>query len=103
MALDANTGGAISLTAAQEYISEFQRRYPNEIKASFIGANNVNSLLVQNDCIGIRMYNGYDVKEERLNVVLVGVDPQENDMKDGVILDRCAVCPPVCPTISILD
>ncbi|TGD58248.1 hypothetical protein [Flavobacterium humi] len=102
MALDANTGGAISLTTAQEYISEFQRRYPNEIKASFIGANNVNSLLVQNDCIGIRIYNGYDVKQEKMNQVLVGVDPQENDMRD-LIMDDMAVCPPYCPINSILD
>lgn len=103
MLLDENTGSVISLTEAQEYIAEFQKRFPDEIKASFIGANHINSVLAQEDCIGIRIYNGYNDKDERMNQVLVGVDTAENDMVSGVILDRCAVCPPVCPTISIMD
>lgn len=103
MALDENTGKQISLTEAQGYVSEFQRKYPDEAKAFFVGTNKVNSILVQEDCIGIRIYNGYDIKEERMNQVLIGVDTHENDMKDGVILDDLAVCPPYCPINSLLD
>lgn len=103
MALDENTGDDITLTEAQDYISEFEKQYPNEVKAFFIGASHFRSILDQQDCIGIRIYNGYDLTEERMNQVLVGVDSDENDMKTGVIINKSAVCPPVCPTISIMD
>lgn len=103
MALEVTSGEEITLTEAQEYISEFEKQYPNEVKAFFIGANHFTSILNQEDCIGIRIYNGYDLTEERMSQVLVGVDTDENDMKGGIIVNKSLVCPPVCPTISIMD
>ena len=73
------------------------------MKGFFVGTNKLQSILSQEDCIGIRVYNGYDYTEGRMNQVFVGVDSNENDMKDGLIVDKSLVCPPVCPTISIMD
>jgi len=103
MLLDQNTGEEITLQEAQGYVAEFAKQFPNEVKSFFVGTNLVESILAQEECIGLRVYNGYDDAEGRMNIVFIGVDIDENDMKTGIIVDRCAVCPPVCPTISIMD
>ena len=74
MELDENTGGEITLAEAQKYVVAFRTKYPNEVKAFFIGSKNVEKILEQADCIGIRIYNGYDSEANGLNLVLVGVD-----------------------------
>lgn len=103
MLLDENTGEVITLAEAKGYIGDFAKQFPNEVKGFFVGTNKLQSILSQEDCIGIRVYNGYDYTESRMNQVFVGVDSNENDMKDGLIVDKSLVCPPVCPTISIMD
>lgn len=102
MLLDENTGAVIDLNEAKGYISEFGKRYPNEVKAFFIGSNQLAKILDQENCIGIRIYNGYDLGENRMNQVLVGVDSSEKDMTEGIILDQMAICPPYCPINSLL-
>ncbi|WP_300567835.1 hypothetical protein [Flavobacterium sp.] len=103
MSLDQHTGEEITLVEAQGYVAEFAKQFPDEVKSFFVGSILIESILAQEDCIGLRAYNGYDDAEGRMNIVFVGVDTDENDMKNGIIVDRCAVCPPVCPTISIMD
>lgn len=103
MLLDENTGSVISLEEAQGYVDEFGKQYPDEVKSFFVGTNKIKSILIQEDCIGLRVYNGYDTEEARMNQVFVGVDTDGNDMRNGVIVDKSAICPPVCPTISIMD
>ena len=102
MELDENTGGEITLVEAQNFVKAFTKKYPNEVKAFFMGKVNVNSILNQTDCIGIRIYNGYDVDLSRLNLVLVGVDKDGKDMTDGVIMDQMKTCPSYCDTSSSL-
>ena len=57
----------------------------------------------QTDCIGLRIYNGYDTADNRMNLVLLGVDKNENDMTDGIIMERVVTCPPMCNGISPLN
>ena len=102
MALDANTGGEIDLKEAKGYIDEFGIKYPDEVKAFFIGSNQVAKILEQENCIGIRIYNGYDLETEKMNQVMVGVDDREKDMTDGIILDRMRPCPSYCDSSSAL-
>jgi hypothetical protein len=103
MVVDLNTGTVITLTEAQDLVSEFGKQYPAEVKSFFVGANKINSILAQEECIGLRVYNGYDYAESRMSDVFIGVDLDGNDMKTGVIVDRSAVCPPICPTIGLMD
>lgn len=103
MLLDKNSGGEISLQEAQEMIGAFQRSFPEANKAYFVGSNHLKTIMNQEFCIGVRIYNAYDSVSESNTVVLVGVDENGNDMKEGVIVDRAVICPPVCPSISILD
>ena len=102
MALDSTSGEQITLTEAATLTRAFRAEFPNEIKASFIGADNIMLILDQEDCIGIRIYNGYDETERTMSLVMVGVDSSGVDMTSGVILDRMIKCPTVCDLTSAL-
>ena len=103
MVLDKNSGGEITLKEAQDLISAFQTKFPTEAKAFYVGSNHLDAITNQEHCIGVRIYNAYDDANKTNTVVLVGVDKQGNDMKNGVIVDRTTPCPPSCPTVGILD
>lgn len=103
MRLDENSGGVITLKEAQDLVKSFQTKNPDEPKAFFVGANHLRAILNQTDCIGVRIYNSYDEVSKSHTVVLIGVDRNENDIKEGMIVDRTAPCPPSCPIVGILD
>ncbi|CAM4142600.1 MULTISPECIES: hypothetical protein [Flavobacterium] len=102
MSINKNSGSEISLSDAVELTKQFQNKFPKEIKASFVGVNSLNLILKQEGCVGIRVYNGYDVDLERFAPVLVGVNAEGNDMTDGVILDKMNPCPQYCDPESPL-
>ncbi len=102
MSVTPNSGTVISLVEAQALVNKFRSKFPNEIKASFAGKNKVNLILEQPDCIGIRIYNGYDQALGRFAPVIVGVDASGKDMTNGVIIDRLDPCPSVCDPTSPL-
>ncbi len=102
MEINENTGGEITLADAQKYVGAFRTKYPNEVKAFFIGKTSVNKILDQANCIGIRIYNGYDANANCLNLVMVGIDDQGKDMTDGVIMDQMKTCPSHCDNTSSL-
>jgi len=102
MTINQNTGEVITLAEATGFTHSFQEENPNVIKSFFVGTNKLNLILEQKDCIGIRIYNGYDVDQNTINLVLVGVDEKGEDMTDGVIVDHLVFCPPFCPKNSPL-
>lgn len=94
---DVNSGSVISKQRAKELIDSFQQKFPEEIISSFIGKNNVENLLQQEDCVGIRIYNGYDEVKRKISLVLVGVDSNDDVLlNDGLIYDELSMCPPAC-------
>ena len=98
MALDENSGGIITEQKARELINDFKIQFPGEVVSSFIGSANVNIILAQENCIGLRIYNGYDTVEQKISLVVVGVDRADNDiLVNGVIYDKMVTCPPTCP------
>lgn len=102
MSVTPKSGSQITLAEAQALVNKFRSKFPNEIKASFVGKDNVNLILEQPDCIGIRIYNGYDQALGRFSPVLVGVNSVGKDMTNGVIVDRLMPCPSYCDTGSDL-
>ena len=103
MPINPNSGSEISLQEAQALVTHFRSKFPKEIKAAFVGIETLNLILNQNDCIGVRIYNGYDTDLGRMAPVLVGVDAAGKDMATGVILDRLKLCPEYCDTSSPLN
>lgn len=97
MEINKNTGEQITLTQAQEMVNEFRKRFPDATKGYFAGANHFDKILQQEDCIGLRIYNGYDKDTDSTNLVIVGVNSNNEDMTKGFILDKLAACPPNCP------
>lgn len=98
MSLSENSGSIFSQTVAESLITSFDQRFQGEIISSFIGANHVKSILAQKDCIGIRIYNGYDAVKGKISLIIVGVDKEQKDLLGtGLIYDDMITCPPTCP------
>lgn len=102
MGTDKNTGTVITLKEAIDFTHAFQYGNPASISAFLVGANKINLILEQKDCIGIRIYNGHDNVNNKNNLVLIGVDVNGKDMTEGVIVERLFICPPICPDSSLL-
>lgn len=102
MATDRNSGEVITVTEAIGFTHSFQENNPEATKAFFVGANKLNLILEQENCIGIRIYNGYDNVPNKQNLVLIGVDKNGEDIRNGVIVEHLVTCPPDCPKSSDL-
>lgn len=102
MSLTPQSGKEITLEEAQELIGAFKTNYPDEINSFFVGSDHIEHILAQEDCIGIRIINGFDTTTKKMSEVLVGVDSLGNDMDSGLIVDKLVPCPPVCPTSTRL-
>jgi len=98
MELNENVGSIISEEQAKELIGAFKINFDGEVTSSFIGATNIKRILLQENCIGLRIYNGFDEETQKLSLVIVGVDNEEKELLEGgQIYDRLKVCPDYCP------
>ena len=92
MSFTGDEGSFITLTQGQTWTTNYRTANPNAVKAHFYGANKLNSLLRQTNCVGIRMYHAID-DNGVTELVLVGVTAAGADMTSGYILDRSVPCP----------
>ncbi|WCM41304.1 hypothetical protein MG290_10080 [Flavobacterium sp. CBA20B-1] len=102
MEINSNASKVITLEEAIAFTHAYQTLYPNEIKAYFAGSNKIESILSQENCIGIRIYNGYNTAKNTTNLVLVGVNALGEDMTNGIILENLVSCPQHCSSTSVL-
>lgn len=100
--MDVYTGSKISLTEASSMTEKFRTKFPNESMAYMYSAEVFQSILTQENCVGLRIYNGID-ENGHLQSVLVGVDENGNDLYQGEIYDRALVCPPKCASSNPLN
>src|SRR5690625_1935752 len=94
MAIDRNTGEEITLKEAIDFTHAFQTNNPEELKSFFVGINKLNLILEQENCVGLRIYNGYNIETRKKNLVLVGVNQEGEDMTNGMRLENLKDCPP---------
>ena len=59
------------------------------------------NILGQENCVGIRIYNGKSASGDP-SFVLVGVDPEGEDITGGELAEYALGCPPFCPKSSEL-
>jgi len=91
-----NSGEFISLAQAISYVEAFRKFDPDGIHAYNVDGSKLQQVLDQQDCVGVRIYNGYDEAEKRINLVIIGVDSGNRDMDNGLILEKFSICPPNC-------
>lgn len=97
-----NRGEIIALSEAIVFTHGYQTANPNAIKAYAVSKDKLLAILEQENCEGMRIYNGIDADTARTNLVLVGIDKEGEDMTQGVIVENLSACPPHCPPKSIL-
>lgn len=103
MAFTGNEGEVVSLRDAGSWTANYRNQMEEgEPKGHFVGKNKIEQILNQEGVVGIRFYHAIDDEGKR-NLVLVGVDSSENDIVNGVIVDRTVVCPPKCGTANDLN
>ena len=102
MAIDKNSGTIINIEEAKKYTKSLRENFPDETKAYFVGLDKVKLILEQENCLGFRIYNGYNKEIKKRNLVIIGVDKAKKDMTNGIIIEKLITCPPICDENSIL-
>jgi hypothetical protein len=103
MAQNLNAGEQITLAEATKLTCDFRKTYSQAIKAHLISAANIQRILEQSGCTGLRIYNGFDEITGKITPVIVGTDVNNNDLYNGVIMDRTIPCPSCCDSSSPLS
>ncbi len=93
MAFDGSEGQQITLSEASTLTANHRTANPNTKLGHFMGKELINSILAQTGCVGIRTYHCVNSLGER-ELVMVGVDANENDIVSGIIADRMVGSPP---------
>ncbi|MBD2715611.1 hypothetical protein KBK19_11235 [Microvirga sp. STR05] len=91
----ASAGQQISLDQAVALTLNYRSHYPGSLRAVAYSAQGIQSLLSQEGCTGIRIYNATTDAGEDL-FVLVGVDAAGHDQTTAGLLDAAPRCPVWC-------
>jgi hypothetical protein len=96
MSFNGNEGEHITLNSAISWTSNYRNSGNfNGINAIFYGKNHIKDILAQPGCVGIRIYDAIDDAGVPVKV-LIGTDANENDLLNGLIIERGTPCPPYC-------
>ena len=96
MAFTGNEEHTISFEEAKELKDNYQKSMsPGDILAFYYGKTFLLSVLNQEGCVGIRVYNGRK-EDGKLELVIVGVKTDGNDLTEGIMGNRSVPCPPYC-------
>lgn len=103
MSFNGTEGSFVTLREASGWTANYRATIASgEIIAHFFGTDKIKAILDQSDCVGIRIYYGIDENGKK-NLILVGAKANEDDMVDGLILERAFTCPPKCATSNVLN
>lgn len=103
MAFTGKEGERISLEEGAALTANYRNAAGSGATLShYFGVDIIAQILAQPLCVGIRVYYGQDEGGKK-QLVLVGVDAQENDMTDGILGDKSLLCPPYCPNPNPLS
>ncbi len=105
MAFTGKENHDITLEEGKKYISNFNTKMAaaNKTefkKGGFFGKDAIEKLLAQDGAVGLRYYYGED-EDGNENLVLVAADADQNDMTQGLMIEKSRPCPPFCPESDI--
>ena len=96
MAFNGKEGEIVTLSDAAGWTEAYRNTIQQGVRiAHFFGREKLEAILDQEDCMGIRIYHGLDENGKKV-LVLVGAKADENDMVDGVIVEKSIACPSKC-------
>ena len=78
-------GEEISHDTAKEFVTAFDREFPNENKFFTMGKNILEQVLSQPGCVGMRFYNGINEKGQK-TLVYVGIDADGKDLLERKVV-----------------
>ena len=103
MSFNGSEGAFITLEEGAAMTANYRNTIQQgEVIGQFIGRDLIQDILAQTDCVGIRFYYAIDENGSK-NLVCVGVDQNENDIRDGLIADKLKKCPPICSNTNPLN
>jgi hypothetical protein len=103
MAFNGKERGEISLVTASSWTENYRNQMVNgDLKGHFFGKERFIAILEQTDCVGIRIYNGIDDNDKPV-LIMVGAKANEDDLVDGIILDKATPCPNNCGRANVLN
>lgn len=103
MSFNGTEGSFVTLREASGWTANYRATISSgDILAQFVGKEKIMAILDQEDCVGIRIYYGLD-DDGKKNLILVGATADENDMEEGVLVERLLQCPPFCPQVNSLN
>jgi hypothetical protein len=103
MSFNGNEGEFVTLSDASRWTANYRNTIQSgDIIALFAGKEKLLELLNQEGCKGARIY--YAINDEGAKtLVIVGADSDENDLDNGLILERIDPCPPFCSKKNSLN
>lgn len=103
MAFNGDEGSIVTLDEAAGWTANYRETITTgEIIGQFVGREKLLDILNQPGCKGIRIY--YGIGDDRLkNMILVGATADEDDMIEGIIVEKIKPCPPFCPKKNPLN
>lgn len=102
MAFTGNEDHSIPLATASEWTKNYRLANPNQINGHYFGKDAIQAILAQNNCVGIRIY--YALNEAGVKqLIITGVDANENDLYNGLLAERSIQCPPTCGVSNPLN
>ena len=103
MAFNGDEGSIVTLDEAAGWTANYRETITTgEIIGQFVGREKLLDILNQPGCKGIRIYYGIG-DDGKKNLSLVGATADENDMCNGIIVDKVLACPPTCSSQNKLN
>ena len=85
----------VTLDEAANWTSKYRATInEGEIISPYFGREKIEAILNQEDCVGINTYHGID--DGKKNLILVGTSTDEQDMENGILVEKALPCPPTC-------
>ena len=103
MAFNGDEGAVVTLVEASGWTANYRKTIPaGEIIAQFVGKNQLMKILNQKGCMGVRVYYGIG-DDGKKNLIFVGATADENDMVNGILIEKVISCPPICSQKNSLN
>lgn len=86
----ATIGEEITHELGAEFIRDYQKAHPTDVKAYVIGKEIINQILAQPGCVGIQFYNAINEKGEK-TLVYVGLDANSQPIIKHTSINQAGV------------